>query len=63
MMWDICLCTRPSESKRVVACLNYYILSKKIIYDSLMFGLFPEDENSIHQTGRVTYDFHAPSRF
>ena len=43
-----------------------YILSKKKkikkICDSLMFCLFPEDENSTRQTGRVTYDFLSPGR-
>ena len=50
MMWEICICARPSECKRVVVCLNY-ILTKKSVYDRLMFGLFPEDESSTHQTG------------
>ena len=30
-----------------------YLVKKKIIYDSLIFGLFPEDENSTRQTGRI----------
>ena len=62
MIWEICVCARPSECERVVVFLNY-ILSRKSIYDSLMFCLFPEDENSTRQTGRVTYDFHSPSSF
>ena len=56
------MCARPSECERVVVCLNY-ILSKKSIYDSLVSGLFPEDENSTRQTRRVTYDFHSPGSF
>ena len=62
MMCEICICARSSECERVVVCLNY-ILLKKSIYDSLMFGLPPEDENSTHQTGQVTYDFHSPGSF
>ena len=38
-------------------------LSKKSIYDSLIFGLCSEDENSTRQTGRVTNDFHSPGSF
>ena len=60
MMWEICVCLRPSECERVVVCLNY-VLSKKSIYDSSMFGLFPEDENSTRQIGRVTFHFHSPA--
>ena len=62
IMRKICVCVRPSECERVVVCLKY-ILSKESIYDSLMFGLFPEDENSTRQTGRVTNDFHSPGSF
>ena len=40
-----------------------FILSKKSIYDTLMFGLFPEGENSSRQTGRVTFDFHSLGSF
>ena len=43
MMWEVCICARPSEYERGVVCLQY-ILSKKSIYDSLMFCFFPEDE-------------------
>ena len=32
MMWEICVCARPSEPERVVVRLNY-ILSKKSMYD------------------------------
>ena len=28
MMWEICICVRPSECERVAVCLNY-ILSKE----------------------------------
>ena len=28
-----------------------------------MFGLFPEVENSTHQTGWVTYNFHSHGSF
>ena len=28
-----------------------------------MFGLFPADENSTPQIGRVTYDFQSPASF
>ena len=62
MMWEICVSVRPSECERVVVCLKYSS-SKKSIYDSLMFGLSPEDENSTRQTGRVTFDFHSPGSF
>jgi len=62
MMWEICLCARHSECGRVVVCFNY-MLTKESIYDSLMFSLFPEDENSTRQTGRVIYDFHSPGSF
>ena len=56
MMWEICVCMRPSECKRVVVCFNY-ILSKTSIYNSLMFGLFPGDENCTRQTQQETYEF------
>ena len=36
---------------------------KKTIFDSLLFDLFPEFENSSRQTGRVTYGFHSPGSF
>ena len=35
----------------------------KLYFVSLMFRLFPEDENSTRQTGRVTHDFHSPGSF
>lgn len=44
----------------------YYVKKKKnkqTIFDSLLFGLFPEFENSSRQTGRVTYGFHSPGGF
>ena len=45
-------------------CLNYILSKKKkSIYDSLMFGLFPDDENSTRQTRLVTFDFHSPGSF
>ena len=49
MMWEICVCVRPSECERGVVCLNYKS-SKQLIYDNLMFGLSPEDETSTRQT-------------
>ena len=65
MMWKICVCVRLSECERVVACLNN-ILSKKTnksIYDSLMFILFPEDENTTRHTRWMTYDFYSRDTF
>lgn len=41
----------------------YYVKKKKTIFDSLLFDLFPEFENSSRQTGRVTYGFHSPGSF
>ena len=35
----------------------------KKLYDSLMFGLFPEDKNSTHQTAQVTSNFHLLGNF
>ena len=63
MMLEFCVCARPSECERVLVCFNYILSKKKPIYNSLMFGLFPEDENSTRQTGRVTYDFQSPGSF
>ena len=37
--------------------------NKQTSFDSLLFDLFPEFENSSRQTGRVTYDFHSPGSF
>ena len=30
MMWETCVCVRPSEYERVVVCLNNSILPKKM---------------------------------
>ena len=58
------VCENFRMQKRVVICLTLnYILSNKSNYGSLIFGLFPEDENSTRQTWRVTYDFHLRVSF
>lgn len=37
MMWEICICARPSECKRVVVCYSYILSTKKSIYNSVWF--------------------------
>ena len=38
----------------------YFVKQKKALYNSSIFCLLSEDENSTRQTGRETYDFHSP---
>lgn len=52
MMWEICVCVRPLECKRVVVCYSYiYIFCPQKNQSITVFGLFPEDENYTCQTG------------
>ena len=60
-VWEICVRARSSECETVVVCLNHILSNKKkALYNSSIFCLFPEDENSTRQTGRETYDFYSP---
>lgn len=53
--------------RKISGMLKLYFIKKKkknrTIFDSFPSDLFPEDENSSPQTGRVTYGFHSPGSF
>ena len=60
IMREIWVFARPWKSSGM---FKLYFVKEKSFYDSLMFGLFPVDENSTPQTRWLTYDFHSPGSF
>jgi len=51
VMWEICICARPSECKRVVVCYSYILSTNN--QSITVVSLFPEDEN-LHLPNRVS---------
>lgn len=63
---NLCMC-EALKMRKISGMLKLYFVQKtkqsKTIFDSFLSDLFPEDENSSLQTGRVTYGFHSPGSF